>query len=159
MSLRKFVCAAAVAAVACVSFGGCYGSYALFNKVHAWNGKIGDKWINSVVHFVIAGPVYGLCFTADFFIFNTIEFWAGRNPLAMGSDIYQEADENGNKVYAVKNVDGSLSVSVTDTDGKKVDFTLVRDENVVRAVDAEGKVISQQVIESDGEVVAQVAVR
>ncbi len=35
---------------AAMLFSGCYGSYALFHKVHKFNGGIGDKWINSLVH-------------------------------------------------------------------------------------------------------------
>ena len=159
MRIRKFVCAAVLAAFTCVSVSGCYGSYALFNKVHKWNGTLGDKWINSVVHFVIAGPVYGLCFLGDFLIFNTIEFWGGKNPIAMNSDTYQETDENGNKVYAVKNMDGSLSVSVTDVNGDTRNFTLEYDGNVIRAIDANGKIIAQQHINNNGEVIAQAAVR
>jgi len=157
MSIRKAVCAAVLAAFTCVSVGGCYGSYALFNAVHKWNGSIGNKWINSVVHLVFwIIPVYGICTFADFILFNTIEFWTGSNPIAMG-DTYQETDGKGNKVYAVKNPDGTLSVSLTDVAGNKADFMLVRDENVIRVVNTEGEVIATQIVDKEGEVVAQVA--
>jgi hypothetical protein len=161
MRIRKFICAAVLAAFVCASVGGCYGKYALFNKVHKWNGKIGDKWINSVVHFVFFGilPVYGICLFADFLIFNTIEFWTGSNPVAMNSDTYHEIDENGNEVFAVRNTDGSLSVSMTDVSGNKTDFTLVNDGNIIRAVDTKGEAIASQIVGNDGEIVAQVAVK
>jgi len=146
MSVKKVVCAAVLAAFTCFSLGGCYGSYALFNKVHKWNGRIGDKWINSVVHFVIVGPVYTLCMFGDFLIFNTIEFWTGSNPIAMG-DTYQETDKYGNQVYAMKNPDGTLSVKLADAGGNKVDFMLERNGNVVKMIDSEGIVIAQHVVE------------
>ena len=109
MRIKKFVCAAVLAAFTCASVGGCYGKYALFNKAHKWMGQIGDKWINSVVHLVLSAPVFGVCLLADAVLFNVIEFWTGSNPVAMNSDTYQETDENGNKIYAVRNTDGSLS--------------------------------------------------
>jgi len=159
MRIRKFVCAAVLAAFAGVSVGGCYGSYALFNKVGDFCGSLGNKWISSVVNLVLwIVPAYEICLFGDLIIFNVIEFWTGSNPVAMG-DTYQETDKNGNKVYAVKNADGSLSVSLTDAKGNKADFKLERDENIIRAVDADGEIIAQQIVDSEGAIVAQVAVR
>lgn len=70
-------------AVGSVTATGCIGKYALFNKVLDWNGTLGDKWINSVVHFAFwLVPIYPLTVVGDFLIFNTIEFWTGSNPIA-----------------------------------------------------------------------------
>lgn len=137
-ALIAFSCAAAIA------FTGCYGSNAAFNKLHNWNGSLGDKWINSVVHFVMfVIPVYWICLgLVDGLVLNTIEFWTGSNPLASG-DTYFEKDAQGNQVAAVKNADGTLSMEVTDASGNKANFTLQRDENIVRALDAEGNVVAQ----------------
>jgi hypothetical protein len=159
MSIRKLVCAAVLAAFTCASVGGCYGKYALFNKAHKWMGQIGDKWINSVVHFVISVPVFGVCLFADAVIFNVIEFWTGSNPVAMNSDTYEETDGNGNKVYAVRNADGSLSVTMTDVLGNKSGFTLERDENVISAKDTDGEIIAQQIVDNEGEIIAVVTAR
>jgi hypothetical protein len=159
MRIRKFVCAAVLAAFIGVSVSGCYGSYALFNAVHKWNGSIGNKWINSVVHLVFwIVPVYGICTFADFLIFNTIEFWTGSSVVAKG-DTYQESDTDGNKVYAVRNTDGTLSVNMTDAQGNKADFTLERDGNAINFIDANGKTVARQIVDKDGEIVAQVAVK
>ncbi|MDR2693485.1 MAG: DUF3332 domain-containing protein [Chitinispirillales bacterium] len=160
MRIRKFVCAAVLAAFTCVSVGGCYGKYALFNSAHKFGGNLGGKYVGAVVNLVfwVVG-VYGICLFADLLIFNTIEFWTGSNPVAMNSDIYQETDADGNKVYAVRNTDGSLSVSMTDVKGNKADFTLERDGNIIRAIDAKGEVIAQQIVNNEGEMVAQVASR
>lgn len=61
----------------------CYGSYGAFNKIHKWNGKAtGNKITNSAIHLGLwILPVYELCILGDFFIFNTIEFITGSNPL------------------------------------------------------------------------------
>jgi len=160
MRIRKFVCAAVLASFLCVSLNSCYGSFALFNKVHKWNGKVGGKWLNEIVYLVFwVLPVYEICLSADWLVLNTIEFWTGSKLVSMNSDTYQETDADGNKVFAVRNTDGSLSVSITDANGKKADFTLEQDGNTIRAVDAKGNVIAQQVVDNNGEAVAQVAVR
>lgn len=131
-------CAAAIALT------GCYGKNAAFNKLHDWNGTLGDKWINSVVHFVLMViPVYQIVLgLVDGLVLNTVEFWTGSNPLASG-DTYFEKDAQGNQVAAVKNADGSMSVELTDAQGNKANLTLQRDENVVRALDAQGNVVAQ----------------
>ena len=124
---------------AAMLFSGCYGSYALFHKVHKFNGGIGDKWINSLVHFVFT-PVYGVSLFVDVLIINTIEFWTGSNPVASG-DTYMDKDAEGNTVAAVKNEDGTLSVSIMTVSGEETNLTLQRDEDVIRALDKEGNVV------------------
>ncbi|MEO1482948.1 MAG: DUF3332 family protein [Myxococcota bacterium] len=72
---------------------GCLGKMALFNKVQAWNGTLGDKWINSVIHFAFwVVPVYPATMFVDVFVLNTIEFWAGSNPASAG--VVVEGDED-----------------------------------------------------------------
>ncbi|MDR2591566.1 MAG: DUF3332 domain-containing protein [Chitinispirillales bacterium] len=160
MRIRKFVCAAVLASFLCVSLNSCYGSFALFNKVHKWNGKVGGKWINEVVYLVFwILPVYEICLGADWLILNTIEFWTGSKLVSMNNDTYQETDADGNKVYAVRNTDGSLSVSITDANGKKADFTLEHDGNIIRAVDTKGKIIAQEIVDANSEIVAQTALK
>ena len=131
-----------------IVLSGCYGKNACFNKLHDWNGTLGDKWINSIVHFILFWlPVYGIClFLVDGLVLNTIEFWTGSNPLASG-DSYFEKDAQCNTIAAVKNEDGSMSVELTTAKGEKANLTLQRDENVVRALDNEGNVVAQYEIE------------
>lgn len=131
-----------------IVLSGCYGSNACFNKLHDWNGTLGNKWLNSIVHFfLMIFPVYQICLgLVDGLVLNTIEFWTGSNPLAAG-DSYHETDAQGNSIAAVKNADGSMSVEVTAANGEKANLTLQRDENVVRALDAEGNLVAQYEIE------------
>ena len=76
-----------------IVLSGCYGKNACFNKLHDWNGTLGNKWINSIVHFFLnVFPVYMICLgLVDGLVLNTIEFWTGSNPLA-GGDSYYEKD-------------------------------------------------------------------
>jgi outer membrane protein assembly factor BamB len=131
-----------------IVLSGCYGKNACFNKLHDWNGTLGNKWINSIVHFFLnVFPVYMICLgLVDGLVLNTIEFWTGSNPLA-ADDSYYQKDEQGNSVAAVKNEDGTLSVQYTTVKGETTSLTLQRDENVVRALDAEGNLVAQYEIE------------
>ena len=136
-----------IAALVCagmITLTGCYGSNACFEKLHKWNDTLGNKWLNSIVHFFLQiFGVYWICLgLIDGLVLNTIEFWTGSNPLAAG-DSYFEQDAQGNSIAAVKNADGTMSVEVTTAAGEKANLTLQRDENVVRALDAEGNLVEQ----------------
>jgi hypothetical protein len=63
---------------------GCYGQFALTRKIHDWNGRAtNNKFANSVITWgLIIIPVYEVCALADFVVFNTIEVFSGRNPVA-----------------------------------------------------------------------------
>ena len=141
----------AIAALLCASvlvLSGCHGSYGLTKKLLRWNGTLGNKWLNSCVHFLMwVVPVYPISIgLVDWLVLNTVEFWTGSNPLA-ADDSYYQKDEQGNSVAAVKNEDGSLSVQYTTSKGETTNLTLQRDENVVRALDAEGNLVAQYEIE------------
>ncbi len=136
--ILALVCAGMIAALS-----GCYGSNVVYNKLHKWNGSFGNKWAKFGMHLLLwIVPAYELSMLGDFIIFNSVEFWTGSNPMASG-DSYYEKDEHGNSVAAVKNEDGSLSVQYTSAKGETSNFTLQRDENVVRALDAEGNLVAQ----------------
>jgi hypothetical protein len=63
---------------------GCFGKFALVNKLYSWNKTVGNKFVNSAVFWVlIIIPVYEVASIIDFVILNLIEFWSGSNPVAM----------------------------------------------------------------------------
>ncbi len=67
------------------SLSGCYGKFNLTHKLYKWNGQVGDKWVNSIVMWVLfIVPVYEVVGFVDFVILNVIEHWTGKNPVAMG---------------------------------------------------------------------------
>ncbi len=62
---------------------GCYGKFALTQKLYGWNGSLGNKFVNTIVFWAfILLPVYEVCAFVDFVALNLIEFWSGTNPLA-----------------------------------------------------------------------------
>ncbi len=80
----KWIAMLLVVGLLATSLVGCFGSFNLTRKLYTWNSKVGDKWINTVVFWVLNFiPVYGVCGAADFYILNTIEFWTGSNPVTL----------------------------------------------------------------------------
>ncbi len=62
----------------------CYGGFVATKKLYSWNGSVGNKWVNTIVMWVmVIIPVYGVAFAVDWIVLNTLEFWTGSNPLAM----------------------------------------------------------------------------
>lgn len=63
---------------------GCFGSFNLTRKLYTWNDSLGDKFVKSLVMWVmLIIPVYSLAGLADLAILNLVEFWTGKNPMAM----------------------------------------------------------------------------
>jgi hypothetical protein len=132
--------------IAGMSFSGCAGQYALFNKAHPFVGNLGGKWIGAVVNWIIGLPiVYPICIFADALIFNTIEFWTGKNIIASGNS-FEQIDENGNRLAAVKNDDGTLSVRVSEINGETSDYLFAREGNDCRMFDANGVLLSSYTV-------------
>lgn len=63
----------------------CYGSFGLTKKIYKWNGSLGNKFVSSLVFWIlIILPVYEVAGVADFLILNVIEFWTGNQLVAQG---------------------------------------------------------------------------
>lgn len=99
---------------------GCYGKFQLTRKVYEINSQVKDKFLRSATTwaFVII-PVYGVAALLDFVLFNTVEFWTGKNPIASGEKeffyakdkelFYIKAKKDGNEVvYSIRHYDGDL---------------------------------------------------
>jgi len=118
----------------------CYGPFNLTRNVYHWNsgvkgsGEVSDKWMKELVFFgMIVVPVYMFSALLDAFIFNSIQFWSGDNPVKMTQD------EEG-RIREVQL--GKITASVTwAEDRKSAQVTYVR----------EGRVVKQVTIEQDGD--------
>jgi hypothetical protein len=66
---------------------GCFGKFNLVRVVYGVNEKIQDKFVRSLVCWVLLIiPVYEVSGFLDFILFNVIEFWGGSNPISAGND-------------------------------------------------------------------------
>lgn len=102
-TLFKTVAALLILCFLAFSFAGCYGSFQLTYKLYKWNGSLGDKFVNTVVMWVLMIiPVYSIAGLADFIFLNLIEFWSGTNPMAMGpNDQEIQTIEQDGKTYQI----------------------------------------------------------
>lgn len=94
----------------------CYGPFNLTRSVYHWNGNIkggkevNEKWMKEFVFFgMIIIPVYMFSALLDAFIFNSIQFWSGDNPIK-ASDLN---DDGKTKVAQI----GDLTMRWTSTIG------------------------------------------
>jgi len=84
---------------------GCYGQYALVHLLYKSNGTIENKWARSGVNaLLIIFPVYAIAGLGDVIIFNTIEFWSGKNPITNSPSVAGKADipQNGMRAETTK---------------------------------------------------------
>jgi hypothetical protein len=81
----------------------CYGGFVATKKVYSWNGGLGNKWVQSIVFWVmIIIPVYEVVALVDFLVLNTLEFWTGSNPMAMkDGEVETQIVHNGGKEYQI----------------------------------------------------------
>ena len=94
---------------------GCTGSFRATKNVNNFHRHRSQRWIDELV-FLGCVPIYGVAVLGDVIVFNTIEFWTGRNPiktsqlnsggLAKGGDtqnIFMEA-------CSYNDVDGTVTI-------------------------------------------------
>ena len=87
-TLRKRIVAAVVMGSFLTLTTACYGPFNLTRNVYHWNSNIkgssevNEKWMKEFVFFgMIIIPVYMFSALLDAFIFNSIQFWSGSNPV------------------------------------------------------------------------------
>lgn len=165
MKLHRFPRKLVVAGVLVCSMAAttaCYGPFNLTKNVYHWNsgikgsGEISDKWMKEFVFFgMIVVPVYMFSALLDGFIFNSIQFWSGDNPVKAA-----EWDRDGITKTAVL---GETTIRWTQTDeGALVTYerhgTVERRATIIssgagyRLIDESGIVLAEAEYEADGAV-------
>ncbi|CAI4031472.1 hypothetical protein DNFV4_01894 [Nitrospira tepida] len=117
----------------------CYGPFNLTRSVYKWNGnvkgsgEVNEKWMKEIIFLaLVIIPVYQLSTLADAFIFNSVEFWTGQNPVKVS----QSSPSNGTKTVRVGDLRTEV-VLVSDGPSKRVEYR--RDGLVVKT----GRVIEE----------------
>ncbi|PKF48769.1 DUF3332 domain-containing protein [Enterovibrio nigricans] len=106
--MKKIAIKAVAAAVLTVSLTGCIGQMATSGAVMKLNLSAVDNRYARAGLYVLMSPVYGVAATADLFIFNTIEFWTGTNPISGKSPALADTPMN-----AVIKINQNLSSDLT----------------------------------------------
>ena len=61
----------------------CLGPDHLYNSVKNWNAELSEQdWLNEAVFLgLYISPVYEIALLGDVVIFNTIDYWSGKNTI------------------------------------------------------------------------------
>lgn len=79
--MKKTITKVMVLSVAAMALSGCVGSNAVTGYVMGFNLKaVDNRYARGGLNMLLA-PVYGLAVAADYIVFNSLEFWTGKNPL------------------------------------------------------------------------------
>lgn len=104
--MKKVTLALAVA-LGVSSLTGCMGHMEATGMVTKVNLKAVDNRYGRAGLFVLLSPVYAIASVGDLFIFNTIEFWTGKNPISGKGAV---VDTKANTVIRVNDdLHGSLT--------------------------------------------------
>ncbi|MGR5252418.1 DUF3332 domain-containing protein [Vibrio astriarenae] len=64
-----------------LALSGCVGSNAVTGKLMEFNVKaVDNRYARGGLNMLLA-PVYGITVAADYIVFNSLEFWTGKNPI------------------------------------------------------------------------------
>ncbi len=149
--MKKFIITLAL--VAFVS-SGCTGSFMLTKKVYNWHRSQSDKWADEFGFLVCTLiPIYGISTFADALVFNSIEFWTGKNPVEAKTEtntrMVETPDAKGQVSY------NSASKELTIASQKKglhpTQITLIKDGNTVVTKDKNGDVLSTTTKNENGD--------
>ncbi len=103
--------------LASTSLTSCLGSFALTNKLLAWNRTIDNKFVNELVFIALCiVPAYEVAAAADLLVLNSIEFWSGESALAQAPQV----------------IEGSDGKYLVECDGKGYTITSLNDKSTVR---------------------------
>ena len=127
---------------------GCIGNFGLSGKVRAFNLDVSpDRWGREIVFVVLyVIPVYPFAGFLDILVFNSIEFWTGKNPIDGSASVTPIAmdewtTEDGTKVTMKGLPDNSIDVNVVRPNGDTSFFNLTRTDEGVTARDEAGNII------------------
>ena len=152
-TLRKGIVAAIMVGSFLTVTTGCYGPFNLTRSVYHWNSNIkgssevNEKWMKEFVFFgMIIIPVYMFSALLDAFIFNSIQFWSGSNPL-------KATDAGGNGATRVVQL-GGVTVTMVESD-RGATVTYARNGIVERRATIETNATGYRLIDETGALLAE----
>ena len=150
MNRRLKLVAVLIMSLAIVS-SGCIGQMGLTGKVRQFNlEQTQDRWGREALFVILTViPVYGFAGLADIIVFNSIEFWTGKNPINGKASVTPISDsrtfehEDGTVLSMTLRVDGSIDVEAVGVEGDRHFVNLIRMRNGVAARDRSNAVIAR----------------
>ena len=159
--LSRFVTGVVVICFMAVSTA-CYGPFNLTRNVYHWNsgikgsGEVSEKWMKEFVFFgMIIIPVYMFSALLDAFIFNSIQFWSGDNPIKasnVGHDGQAKVARLGDATVRWTAREEGATVTYERNGIVERRATIVPDTTGYRLVDEAGITLAEATYDADGAV-------
>ena len=152
-TLRKRIVAGMVVGSFLTVTTACYGPFNLTKNVYHWNSNIkgssevNEKWMKEFVFFgMIIIPVYMFSALLDAFIFNSIQFWSGNNPVKAN----EAGSDGATRVVQL----GGLTVTMAEND-RGTTVTYERNGIVERRATIETNATGYRLIDDTGALLAE----
>lgn len=152
-TLRKRIVAAIVVGSILTLTTACYGPFNLTKNVYHWNSNIkggsevNEKWMKEFVFFgMIIIPVYMFSALLDAFIFNSIQFWSGSNPV-------KATEEGGDGATRIVKL-GGITVTMVESD-RDTTVTYERKGIVERRATIEASPTGYRLVDETGILLAE----
>jgi hypothetical protein len=130
--------------IVALAITGCTGSFRATKNVNNFHRHRSQKLIDELV-FLGCIPIYGVAVLGDVIIFNTIEFWSGRNPITASqrdSGNFAKGGETQNvfmEACSYNEVDGTITIQHPSFPENKL--IIKRNTSGIVAQDASGNVL------------------
>lgn len=144
---------------------GCYGPFNLTRRLYQWNGQVGrDKWEREFVFLILIwAPVYEVVSLADAVVFNSMEFWTGKNPVDRPSASWRDGqprtkrlvrkDSSALLTYASTPAGAQLLIEQFQKGQAVGSLRLAQRHGMTVGLDGEGQVLFTASSASDGGIV------
>jgi hypothetical protein len=112
---------------------GCFGQFVLTKTLYGINAEVQEPYLRSAVAWAFLVP-YAFTSVLDFTVFNVIEFWSGRNPMAVRTAALPGGGSAS--VTLLRDGDGATALLDRYEGGKLVETAAIRDDGrgTLRAV-------------------------
>lgn len=136
----------------CFSFltMGCIGQMGMSGKVRQFNLETTeDRWGREILFVILMVlPVYGIASLLDIIVFNSVEFWTGKNPINGKPSVSPVAgirtfEVDGTSLVMTLREDQSIDVEALTPDGERHFLNLVRTEEGVTARNRIGEILAR----------------
>ena len=130
--------------IVALAITGCTGSFRATKNVNNFHRHRSQRWIDEVV-FLGCVPIYGVAVLGDVIVFNTIEFWSGKNPITTSqwnSGSFAKGGDTQNifmEACSYNYVDGTITIQHPSFPDNKL--IIKRNISGVVARDASGNVL------------------
>jgi len=136
----------------CLAFltTGCIGQMGMSGKVRQFNLETTeDRWGREILFILLmVVPIYGIATLADIIVFNSIEFWTGKNPVNGKPSVspiaaLRQFEVDGTSISMTLREDRSIDVKAITPDGEQHFINLLRTDQGVIGRDRSGEIVAR----------------